>query len=45
MVEGWRGTYEEAMSKADSGSLISELEAGYEASYGGLPGPKVFRNS
>ena len=39
MVEGWRGTYEEAMSKADSGSLISELEAGYEASYGGLPGP------
>ncbi len=38
MTEGWKGTYEEASGKADSGVLVAELSSGYEASYGRPPG-------
>lgn len=40
MVEGWKGTYEEAEGKADSGVLVTELTAGYAAAYGRAPGPQ-----
>ncbi len=40
MAEGWKGTYEEAVAKANSGVLITELSSGYEVTYGRPPGPQ-----
>ncbi len=40
MVEGWKGTYEDAANKADSGTLLAELSSGYQTAYGRPPGPQ-----
>src|SRR5437867_204085 len=42
MVEGWKGTYEEATRKADSSILATELATGYEAAYGRPPSQQEF---